>query len=271
MADLKSKSAGAGAAPVEEAATNENKQSARATNHSREWFGRVFCAGFTPEDAVLYGLTVLLIVFFWATFANLYRQEGELLPGISREVTNLWQPVTWDEYTGWEDGSLALDYIRAQVVITAMRYQQGSISSAAISTRKDLGFVVGTITMILGCIIVIRGVRGSTNLQIGSADQPSPGGVVPVSLTTNLPGIVIVVVGGLIVMLTVLTSGERPAISDDGIRCPLCSVGAVSSSQTVVTGELEATPTVEPAPTTLTPELPRVVIPSVTAAITPTE
>jgi hypothetical protein len=201
-----------------------------------DWFGRIFRAGFTVEDLVLYLMTGLLLWFFWATFGSMREQEARLIESISGDVIEQWQPAPWDQPQRWEDGSLDMQFLRAQVAITAMRYKQGSISTAAISTRKNLGFVVGTIVTILGSIVIIRGVRGSVKLE---ADVKDRGRIV---LETSLPGILMVVVGGAIVLSTILTSGERPAISDDGINCPQCGRLGAGMIQTPVSESTSVPP-----------------------------
>ncbi len=235
-------------------AVEESTRPVRTTNNrkrARDWWDRVFSEGFTPEDIILYLITIVLTILFWRLFNNLHQDEFEMIDGFSAEVSKAWTPVTSTEAASWQNGSLSLDYIRAQVTITAMRYQQASISTAALSTRLNLGFLVGTIITILGCITVIRGVRGSNTLKV---DVPGVGEVVSggsVDLTTSFPGIVVVVVGGLILVSALLGAGQRAEVKDNGILMPPYFASQVTVTQTpagfIPTG-IAATTT--PAPTT---------------------
>lgn len=77
------------------------------------WFDRIFSQGFTPEDLVLYMLSLLLIVTFWLAFDRLQKREKELLPGISPTVANAWQPSSpaMDRSSTVDD--IDMDYPRA--------------------------------------------------------------------------------------------------------------------------------------------------------------
>lgn len=180
------------------------------------WFHRVFSNDFSVEDLILYTIALLLITFFWITFGRMHAAEKELITSISDPIIKAWEPRPWRDYLSWEDGSLNDNYLRAQMGMTAMRYQQASISTAALSTRKNLGFVVGTIVLIFGCIIIIRGVRDDIGFT-GNLSQ-----VAKAKLTSSSPGVFVVLIGGAIVLSSILTSGDRPFVEDEGIHCPLC-------------------------------------------------
>jgi hypothetical protein len=178
---------------------------------SGHWSSRIFVQGFTPEDLILYVLSLVLIVSFWIAFDRAQAREGRLIQSISDKVIEDWRPT--------EDlDDLDLNHMRAQVVNTALRYHLATVSTAAISTRKNLGFLVGTIVTIIGCIIVIRGVRRSAIRA--SVDAPR----VKTTFATSSPGIFIVLLGALILGYSIHTAGERPRIEDAGILCVGCQL-----------------------------------------------
>ena len=211
------------------------------------WFGRIFSQGFTPEDLVLYTLSLLLIIFLWMTFSDLRASETELLRSLSKPVIDNWKPES-PNTRGAGLGALNendMNFLRAQVVITAMRYQQGSITTAALSTRKNLGFMVGTIIAIIGCIVVIRGVREILPIEAKGALKDRA----EIALTTSSPGVFIVFMGSIIILATVLTSGDRPELKDEPITYTPRQIVSSASSALGPSGAPPVTPTVQATPT----------------------
>ena len=211
------------------------------------WFVRIFSQGFAPEDLLLYVLSLVLIVFLWMTFSGLRTSEAELLRSLSGPVIDNWKPES-PNTRGAGLGALNendMNFLRSQVVITAMRYQQGSITTAALSTRKNLGFMVGTIIAIIGCIVVIRGVREILPIEAKGALKDRA----EVALTTSSPGVFIVFMGSIIILATVLTSGDRPELKDEPITYTPRQIVSPASSALGPAGAPPVTPTVQATPT----------------------
>ncbi len=214
-----------------------------ATPHAN-WFDKVFSRGFTPEDLVLYLLSMLLIIVFWSIFRELQAREDRLIASISAEVANAWGPGAMQEPQGSvagldDDEWINMQHIGAQLTLSAMRYQQGSISTAAISTRKNLAFLAGVILAIIGCVIIIRGVRQSQTKFDAKVSERTR-----VTLLTTSPGIFVVLMGAIIVVAAVVTSGERPEIEDAGIQCHRCGVIVLGANELLQQIDTTTTPTV---------------------------
>ncbi len=208
-----------------------------------DWFGRVFSQGFTPEDLVLYALSFVLIIAFAVIFVDLQRREERLIQSVSDSVVEHWQPPSPNENDVLDLFEMDMNFIRAQVTGLAMLYQQGSISTAAISTRKNLGFLVGTIIAIIGCVTVIRGVRQSPIKFEGSVSDKAQ-----VALATSSPGVFVVLMGAIIIVSTIITSGERPELKFGGFAYPRPVVN-VMATPTAGVVEPTTTATATPFPT----------------------
>jgi hypothetical protein len=226
------------ASPVAAQGSPQKPVAKGSTAQPPNWFDKVFSRGFTPEDLVLYLLSILLIVVFWSIFRDLEAREDELIASISAEVARDWGPAAEKDTQGIgagldDDEWINMQHMGAQLTLSAMRYQQGSISTAAISTRKNLAFLSGVILAIIGCVIIIRGVRQSqTKFDAKMSDKTQ------VTLLTASPGIFVVLMGAIIIVAAVVTAGERPEINDEGIQCLRCGVvvlGANEKSQPIAT------------------------------------
>jgi len=199
---------------VREAHSSQAKE--RSRTGSKPWFDRIFTHGFTPEDAVLYFLTLILLAFIWLNLSAIRRNEAESIRSISDDVLQLWHPTPYDQ-----DSNINMDFLRAQVANTAMRYHLASASTAAISARQNIAFIIGALVTLLGSIIVIRGVRESAISADGKA------GHIRFRLITSSPGVFMIAIGCALVAFTVWQSGERPKLTDNGIICPTCQIQAL--------------------------------------------
>ena len=122
---------------------------------------------------------------------------------------------------------LCTDYIKAQVTNIAYRYQQARIATATNAVRRSLGFLIGTIGFLLGCIIVIRGVRDTPVEAEASANE-----TIRIKLITSSPGIVIVVLSTIII-LSVMFLDDKVQVTDEGIALPKCEqIQQVTSIET---------------------------------------
>ena len=102
----------------------------RAGPESHPWFDRIFVKGFTPEDAVLYLFSLILLAFIWLNLGAIRNNEAESIKSISHDVLQLWHPTPYDQ-----NSNIDMDFLRAQVANTAMRYHLASASTAAISQK----------------------------------------------------------------------------------------------------------------------------------------
>jgi hypothetical protein len=150
---------------------------------------------FTAEDAVLYLLGVCLLLwpawFFARSMDQLQSGPESALQVIARD----WKPATI--------GIGADRYLAAQLYVTASRHEYASRLLIANSSRNNSGFVVGTLLAVMGCFLVIRGVRDST---INASVKATSHGNVRVLMTS--PGVFVATLGTAIIIVTLLNNAK---------------------------------------------------------------
>jgi hypothetical protein len=148
---------------------------------------------FTKEDLLLYSFCAILMVFlgifFWTTQTRL---EQNLL---DEEVKNIGAagpaataPV---EYYN--------NYLQTQSVASARRYRYGARILLTNSTRKNTGFMVGTMIALLGCIMVVRRVRKMPIMADFAASEKAR-----LRVITGSPGLFVTLLGALIILSTII-------------------------------------------------------------------
>jgi len=165
-----------------------------------------FFRGFNIEDLILYVFSVLLITVFSVFFYQHYTKTVQ--PEAESVLASAWLTPSGTD--------LCTDYIKAQVTNIAYRYQQARIATATNAVRRSLGFLIGTIGFMLGCIIVIRGVRDTPIEAEASANE-----TIRLKLVTSSPGLVIVVLSTIII-LSIMFLNDKVQVMDDGIQLPRC-------------------------------------------------
>ncbi len=163
-----------------------------------------FLRGFNVEDLILYVFSLLTLVIFALFFYQHY-------------VTTVRPEATAPLAAGWlapAGDDLCLDYIKAQVTTSALRYDQARIATATNAVRRSLAFLIGMIGFMLGCIIVIRGVRDAPFEAEASAENKAR-----IRLVTSSPGMVVVVLSAIIIMAVVLLD-DKVEVRDEGISLP---------------------------------------------------
>jgi hypothetical protein len=117
----------------------------------------------------------------------------------------------WLEPTG---NNICLDYIKAQVTNVALRYNQARIATATNAVRRSLAFLIGMIGFMLGCIIVIRGVRNIPIEAKLTAENKAK-----LRLVASLPGLVVVIRGTFVIMGVVLLDDKvQPFAAEAGAQ-----------------------------------------------------
>lgn len=160
-----------------------------------------FLRGFNIEDLILYVFSLLTLIIFAIFFYQHY-------------ITTVRPETDSPLAKGWllpAGNDICLDYIKAQVTSVALRYDQARIATATNAVRRSLAFLIGMIGFMLGCIIVIRGVREAPVEAELSAENKAR-----IRLITSSPGIVVVVLSAAIIMGVVLLN-DRVAVQDEGI------------------------------------------------------
>jgi hypothetical protein len=159
----------------------------------------------TVEEYILYGFGVVMLVVFAIMFGRVESREYEIAKRSASPLA-AWAPAPTD------DRDLA--FLKAQLTLSGLRYGQAERATTAIGVRRNFGFLVGTIIALLGCVVAIRGTRGS---PIGFAAEHRTFG--KYRLDTTSSGAFIVLIGGIIILATVINN-DRVQVEDDGIALP---------------------------------------------------
>jgi hypothetical protein len=179
---------------------------------------------FTKEDVLLYIFCALLLtfmgLFFWTTQNQLEQalnkqQEAEA-------AISIIPPSETDAYRA---------YLHAQTIVSSKRYQQGARILLTTSTRKNTGFLIGSLLAFMGCIIVIRRVR-----KMGITAEGSAGANAQFKVITSSPGLFVALLGTLIILSTIIRYDSFD-ITDAVIVPPGQSAG--SSNATIPDTELK--------------------------------
>jgi hypothetical protein len=150
---------------------------------------------FAKEDIVLYTFCGLLLIFlgsfFWISQARL---ENSLLEDQTLKVQ------AGNRAKGSVEGlDLYGSYLQTQQNISAQRYSYGARILLTNSTRKNTGFMVGTMIGLLGCIMVIRRVRKMPiTADFEAAAQAR------LRVVTGSPGLFVTLLGSLIILCTII-------------------------------------------------------------------
>ena len=157
-------------------------------------------------------MLVLFGVFFYQHYVTTVRPES------TEPLAGAWLAPSGDD--------VCLDYLNAQVTNVALRYDQARIATATNAVRRSLAFLIGTIGFMLGCIIVIRGVRDTPVDAELSAENKAK-----IRLVTSSPGMVVVILSAIIIMGVVLLD-DKVEVRDEGMALPQqCVTLSVSSAE----------------------------------------
>jgi hypothetical protein len=110
------------------------------------------------------------------------------------------------------------------VTNVTLRYNQARIATATNAVRRSLAFLIGTIGFMLGCIIVIRGVRDTPVEAELSAENKAK-----IRLVTSSPGMVVVILSAIIIMGVVLLD-DKVEVQDEGMTFPQQCIPATLSA-----------------------------------------
>jgi energy-coupling factor transporter ATP-binding protein EcfA2 len=175
---------------------------------------KTFLRGFNVEDLILYVFSLLTLVIFAVFFYQHY--VTTVRPESAEPLAVAWLAPAGND--------ICLDYIKAQVTNIALRYDQARIATATNAVRRSLAFLIGMIGFMLGCIIVIRGVRDAPVEAELSAENKAR-----VRLVTSSSGMVVVVLSAIIIMGVVLLD-DKVEVRDEGMALPQQCVAAPLSA-----------------------------------------
>jgi hypothetical protein len=201
---------------------------------------------FTKEDALLYVFCALLLIFVGVFF---WRTQSKLEDSLMKEwqKTEAVAPAIAATPDPNPDGAPALQsaqyaaYLRTQEMISSRRYQHGARILLTTSTRKNTGFLVGTMLALLGCIIVVRRVRKMPITADFAASERAK-----LRVITSSPGVFVTLLGALIILSTIIRY-DSFEIADAVIQPP-------GAGSTIVTTAPNPAPSTSPGAKVLTAE-----------------
>lgn len=185
---------------------------------------------FTREDAVLYVFCALLLVFvgffFWRTQSKLEEtllNEWQKTEAVAPQ-TSARQPPNLDMPSTINSPEYYAAYLRTQEEVSSRRYQHGARILLTTSTRKNTGFLVGTMLALLGCIIVVRRVRKMPiTADFGGSERAK------FRVITSSPGVFVTLLGALIILSTIIRY-DSFEIADAVIYPPGAGTSIVTTS-----------------------------------------
>ena len=92
------------------------------------------------------------------------------------------------------------EYNSIQLEQTKIRYEYSSKILLSNSTRKNIAFLIGTMMIILGTILVISKIESTIDTKITTLENAK------FNLTTTSPGVFVIFLGTIIVITTILKS-----------------------------------------------------------------
>jgi hypothetical protein len=95
-----------------------------------------------------------------------------------------------------------LAYLQAQSDLNQNRYNLGAQLIVANMTRKNIGFLIGTLLSLLGCVVIVRRIR---NMSVSASGNVSGQ---QMSLNTASPGILLALLGSIMIIATIVRGDE---------------------------------------------------------------
>ena len=87
-----------------------------------------------------------------------------------------------------------------QLEQTIIRYDYMSKVLLSNATRKNIAFLIGTMMSLLGTILIISKIESSINANVDTFEKAK------FQITTTSPGVFVVLLGGLIIIATIMKS-----------------------------------------------------------------
>ena len=173
---------------------------------------RRYSSKLNREDLLLYTIAILLIVFFSFFFVRIQIQND--LPVYSKLDQEMLANLRFNKNV--ENHSVNQEFLKAQLQVVYKRYELANKIARTIAYIKFIGFLVGTLLVLVGTILVVRGIR---NHEIAFSNEIPTSVSNKISFVTNSPGIWITLIGAVIMISTIL-KGIEGNTSDTGIAFP---------------------------------------------------
>ena len=155
---------------------------------------------FTLEDWVLCGFTLMVIVgigsYFW--FSQ-QRQENLFVSRDSLFLIS--KPDGQKQFIFGENEDSMSIVMKSNAVLSEQYINYANKALMSSATRKNTGFLVGNLLVLMGCVIVFRRIREMpATVEMAATSQAS------LKLLSSSPGVIIVILGSAIILATILHS-----------------------------------------------------------------
>ena len=153
------------------------------------------------EDIFLYSTLAVTICFAsWFLYTTQQKFEEKKEENNSKQVF-LEYPATGNPNSAKYDRDY-LAYLQAQANLNKHRYELGEKILIPNATRKNIGFLIGMLLSLIGCIVIVRRIRNMGIMAEGTAAGQQ------FKLLTASPGVLLAVIGGTIIMTTIITTDK---------------------------------------------------------------
>lgn len=161
------------------------------------------------EDLLLYIVSVVLISFFIAYFVRIQQHNDK--PVFNELDTEMFKNLQLKDP---EQIRPEHEFLKAQLQLVYKRYELTTKVSRTIAYIKFIGFIVGTLLVLLGTMVVIRGIRHHDFNASGEGIEKFR-----FSLSLSSPGMFLCLIGTIIMIATIL-KGVENKMDDVGIAYP---------------------------------------------------
>lgn len=154
------------------------------------------------EDLFLY-LTLILVIAFssWFLSESHENTQDRLQPKTEANIfLDEIKRIEASDKNAADKNYLA--YLQAQSNLNKKRYDLASQTLIANLTRKNIGFLIGTILSLIGCIVIVRRIRNMSLEAEGNVSEAK------LKFLSASPGVLLVFFGSIIVTATILRTDE---------------------------------------------------------------
>jgi len=173
-------------------------------NKEKSWFSFITKNRGIIEDTFLY-LTLVVVLTFSSWFlmkTHFDIEKSQPQPTNQQIFIDILNNKSLETDSNKTDSEKInknyLAYLQAQANLNKSRYDLGTQLVSANLMRKNIGFLIGTLLALIGCIVIVRRIRNMSVSAEGSAAGQQ------IKFLTASPGIVLVMLGSLIILTTII-------------------------------------------------------------------
>ncbi len=162
------------------------------------------------EDLLLYIIAIVLILFFSYFFLKIQERNDNTV--FTAQDQRMFENLKLSDKK--DSVAIEKEFIKAQLQLVYKRYELSTKVSRTIAYIKFIGFLIGTLLVLLGTMLVIRGVRDHAISGTGEGMNNFK-----FSLAVSSPGMFLTLIGAIIMVATII-KGIENKMEDTGIAFP---------------------------------------------------